>query len=413
MGYNKTGKSVKKYILFLVLFAPLFKIAAQNKNEFNVKFTGFVNWTALYDSRKVVAARESHFLLYPKEELLSKDGIDLNKVENFNMAVIMTRFGAKVSAPEFLDAVPTAFVETEFMGNSDTDVNGLRIRHAYISLDWQNTSLLLGQTWSPMFIPEAFPLQIGSNGGAPIQPFARNPQIRITQTINNIKLIAALATQRDYSSPGPIGTSNEYLRNAVIPDLHFHIQYKNDKNLFGFGGQYKRLRPATETSTGYFTDNTVAGYSVQGYSKLVFDKFVFAAQGLYGTNLADATMLGGYAVESVNPTTGAENYTPIKIYSAWVDLMYGSDFRAGLFAGYTENLGTVESITGKFYARGSNIKSVYRIAPRIEYQQAQTKFCFETEYTNAAYGTPDSLGKINNAKDVGNLRLNFSVYYFF
>jgi len=399
---------------FLVLFFLLNSIIlSQTNNDFSVKFTGYVNWSALYDSRKVIAARESHFLLYPKEEKINPEGEDLNNVSNFNMAVIMTRFGAKISAPEFFSAKTSAFIETEFMGNSENDVNGLRLRHAFVTFDWENSSLLLGQTWNPLFIPESFPLQVGSNGGAPFQPFARNPQIRFTQTLENVKLIFALTTQRDYTSLGPLGASSEYLRNEVLPDFHFHFQYLIGKNLFGFGSEYKFLKPATETSKGYVTDNKINGYAIQLYSKLIIENFIFSSQGLYGANLTDVTMLGGYAVKSVDTLTAAEKYTPSRIFSVWADASYGSQFRVGLFSGYTKNLGTDSKNIGKYFSRGSDINNIYRIAPRIEYLEGKIKVSLESEYTNASYGKPDTYGKVKNLKSVGNLRFNTSVFYFF
>ena len=109
------------------------------------------------------------------------------------------------------------------MGNSEADVNGFRLRHAFINLDWDNTSLLIGQTWIPMFITEAFPNQIGSNGGAPFQPFGRNPQIKLTQRIGKFSVIGALMTQRDYVSTGPNGSSSEYMRNSVLPAFDLQV----------------------------------------------------------------------------------------------------------------------------------------------------------------------------------------------
>lgn len=404
---------MKKLLLLTTILVTSILSFGQSIEEFSVKFSGFVNSTAIFDSRKIVGAREGHFLFYPKEKVLNSEGKDINDVSNFNMAVIMTRFGAKINTPTFLSSKPSVFVETEFMGNSDNDVNGLRLRHALLTLDWDNTSLAIGQTWNPMFIPETFPQEIGSNAGAPMHPFARNPQIRLTQTLGKIKLIAAITSQRDFTSTGPIGSSNEYLKNAVIPDIHLHFQYKGDKEFFGIGGQYKNLRPATESANGIINKNTVPGYSVQGYAKITFNKLVVSGLALYGANLTDVSMLGGYAVKSSNPVTKIEDYTPIKVYAFWSDISYGSDLKLGVFLGYTKNLGTTEENTGKYYARGANIESVYRIAPRIEYQENKIKLSFETEYTNAAYGLPDSFGKFNNATGVNNIRIQSSIFYFF
>ena len=65
--------------------------------------------------------------------------------------------------------------------------------------------------------------------------------------------------------------------------------------------------------------------------------FTIKAEGVYGENLTDLTMLGGYAVTSVDPVTAIEKYTSIKTLSAWTDLSYGDKLQFGLFCGYTKN----------------------------------------------------------------------------
>lgn len=392
----------------------------ETKDDFGIKLSGYVNWSAIYDSRQTVNSREGHFLLYPKEKLLDKNGDDLNAVKNFNMAVIMSRVSGKITAPAFLGAKTTGVLEAEFMGNSDSDVNGLRIRHAWLNLNWGSTNLLLGQTWSPLFIPESSPDQIGSNAGAPFLPFARNPQIRLTQQFGDFKVIGALLTQRDFVSFGPNNptASSDYLRNSAIPDAHFQVQFSRNGNLFGAGGEYKILKPAIKTAKGYYTDNTIGGFALMGFGKiLMIDNMLkIKFQGIYGGNLTDLTMLGGYAVRSVDSTTMTESYTPIKTFAFWTDIAFGKKLEGGLFAGYSKNLGTAEMIktaTGTFYARGSNIDNVFRVAPRIVYSEGKVKAGLEMEYTTAVYGKPDNYGKIFEKYDANNIRIYTSVFYYF
>lgn len=407
---------MKKIILTVFISSIFISAFAQSaeENSWGIKWSGYVNFTGIFDSRQTVAAREGHFFLYPKPELLDANGKDLNAVPNYNMAAIQSRLTTKITGPEFLGAKTNGVLESEFMGNSDADVNGLRIRHAFVNFTWGNTGLLLGQTWSPMYITEDAPDQIGTNGGAPFQPFARNPQIRFTQQINNFRVLAALATQRDFTSTGPNGSSNEYLRNAVLPAMHLQMQLKAGAHVFGAGGEFKTLRPALKTSKGLYTDETVSSYAVMGYAKFVFDKLAVKMQGIYGGDMVDVTMIGGYAVKSVDPDTKAEKYAPLKIYSVWGELVYGKELEVALFAGYTKNLGTDDDNTGTYYAREKNtIDNIFRVAPRFQYTSGKVKFSFEVEYTSAGFGVPDSKGVINDAKSVANTRVYFSTYYFF
>ena len=400
--------SNKVFVIFLV--AVQINCFAQ-ENDFSVKLNGYVNWTAIYDSRQTVSARENHFLLYPKPVDLNSEGVDLNSVPSYNMAVIQTRIGMTVNGPEFLSAKTTGKIEAEFMGNSNSDVNGFRIRHALLNLNWGNTSLLLGQTWNPMFVTEVYPYQIGSNGGAPFQPFARNPQIRLTQQINEYKIMFALVTERDYSSYGPNGASGEYLRNAIIPDLHCQVQANYDHILIGAGGEYKKLRPMSATETGYATDETISSYSFMGYSKIKFGKLSIGLEGVYGSNLASYTMLGGYAVKYIDPVTSENKYTPIKTMSVWSDIELKTFLDLGIFIGYSENLGAEDPIVGEYYSRGSNIKNLLRFAPRVGYTEGKVKMLFEVEYTSANYGTADYKGIVKNVTLSENLRIYTSVYF--
>lgn len=403
--------SILKLTIILVIIINL-PLKSQG-TDFSIKLNGYVNWTAVYDSRQTVAAREGHFLLYPKAEVLNTSGEDVNAASSFNMAVIQTRAGMKITGPDFLNSKTSGSLEAEFMGNANTDVNGFRLRHAYLKLEWENTSLLLGQTWNPMFVTEVYPYQIGSNGGAPFQPFARNPQIRLTHNINNYRFLFALLSERDYTSYGPAGSSGEYLRNAVLPDVHFQVQAKYGDHILGLGGEYKQLRPLLVTETNDVTDETISSYSFMGYGKFKSGDFTAAMEAIYGSNLASYTMLGGYAVKSINPLTKAQEYTPLNTLAIWSDLEFKSIVDFGLFAGYSKNLGADDIIVGSYYARGADIDNLLRIAPRISYTEGQVKFSFEVEYTAAGYGSPNNKGRVENSITVANTRIYTSVYYTF
>lgn len=407
---------MKKYIFTIFFFSMLITAFAQNTEEssWGIKWSGYVNFTGIFDSRQTVAAREGHFFLYPKPELLDANGKDLNAVPNYNMAAIQTRLTGKITGPEFLGAKTNGVIESEFMGNSDADVNGVRIRHAYVNLTWGSTSLLLGQTWNPMFITENYPDQIGSNGSSPFQPFGRNPQIRLTQQIDNFRIIAALVSQRDYPSTGPNGSSTEYLRNAAIPGMHLQLQLKAGPHVFGGGGEYIVIRPTLKSSKGLYSDETVPTYGAMGYAKFVFDKLTLKLEGVYGANMFDATMIGGYAVKSIDDNTKIEKYTPIKVYSAWGEISYGKEFEVAVFGGYTKILGTVDENCGIYYAREKNtIDNIFRVAPRMQYTSGKVKFSFEVEYTSAGFGTPDKTGEVKDAIKVANTRVYFSTFYYF
>lgn len=400
-----------KVIFVLITLMVEGLIFAQNNDEYSIKFGGYVNYSLIYDSRQVVALRENHFTIYPKAKMI-KNGEDLNAIDNLQATAILTRVNMKVTGGKFLGAKTTGFLETEFMGNSENDVNGLRIRHAYVNLTWGNLSLLLGQYWNPMFIVENFPDVIGANGGAPFQPFARNPQIRLTYEFNGLKFSSILGAQRDFTSLGPKGATNEYLRNSKIPLIGFSILKSFDNNLIGIAGEYKSLIPEPVSSANYKSKNRVNSFAGLVHGKLNFNDLTIKGEVIYGSNLSDYVMMGGYAVKNEDPVTKIKEYTPLRYLTYWLDVYYGKDLQFGLFIGRTKNMGSSDEIKGEYYARGADIDNLLRIAPRISYKEGNVKFALEYEYTEAAYGKNDKNGKVFDLTNVANNRVMFGAYYF-
>lgn len=403
---------------------------APKEEKQKIQFSGFVKNDMFYDTREMVAAREGHFHLYPANENLDADGNDINANSNLNILAIQTRLRAKMSGPEAFGGKSSGFVEGAFFGHSNGDVNGFRLRHAFGKINWTNTELLFGQTWHPMFITGCFPGTISFSTGVPFQPFSRNPQLRVTHSIGGIKVMLAALSQRDFTSSNPVaGTPGSTpLQQSATPDMQFQTHYgtKNDSAgtafLAGFGAGYKTLKPQVATGAGYATDETISSYSTMAFLKLKLAPVTIKLEGVYGQNMTDLLMLGGYAVsDSAYDSSTDEvdkeivSYTNINTMSAWLDIhTNGKKVQAGLFAGYTANLGADADVIGKTYARGANISHVYRVAPRVMFNSGKVRFAIEPDYTVAAYATKQDAKLVTEeSNDVSNIRLLFSAYYFF
>lgn len=407
----------KLFILFILILCFLGDSKSQVKDDgkFGITLSGFVKYDMFYDSRVTQSIREGHFLIFPEKEVLNSNNEDINAKPSFNFLSIQSRVSGKISGPDFFDAKTSGLIEGEFFGTSDADVNGFRLRHAYVKLDWESFSILAGQFWHPMFVTDCSPATISFNTGAPFQPFSRNPQLRFTIKANKLNIIAAAMSQRDFQSNGPGGFSSVYLRNSLIPDLHLQFQYKEDKYLFGFGGGYKSLMPRTITTKNFTTDSRINSFSALAYAKFVFNDLTFKIEGVWGQNLADYTMLGGYAVKSVDTTTGKEEYTNLNSLSSWFELSYVKNIELAIFAGYIKNLGTDDNTTGTYYTRGGNIDYQFRISPRFAIISGKTKIATELEITSANIGTNNNTdkGKVINGKTVTNIRGLVSFIYNF
>jgi len=402
---------MKKFLFALLLIISSISFA----QDFGINFSGFVKTDIIYDSRQTVSLREGHFLLYPANEKMDLNNADVNAASNFNILSIQTRLLGKITGPDAFDAKTSGQIEAEFFGTSDADINGFRLRHAFVKFDWEKTSLLVGQTWHPLFISEVFPGVVSFNTGAPFQPFSRNPQIRLSQTFDHIKMIITAASQRDFSSNGPDGFTSAYLRNSVLPNLNAQVQFSKGNNLIGVGLDFKKITPRLVTSKNFITKKSISTLSFTGYFKFNADPFLIKSQTVYGPNLADLMMIGGYAVRATNAADGQEEYTGIKVLSTWAEIIYGKELEFGLFGGYSKNLGADENISGSYYGRATNIDNLFRISPRIQWNSGKSRISTELEYTSAAYGKNNNSnkGKVIDTKSVSNLRLLFAVYYFF
>lgn len=388
---------------------------APAQQEFGLTLSGFVKTDVFYDTRQTSSLREGHFLLYPAAAVNDTGGRDVNARSNLNILSVQTRLAGTITAPDAFGAKVSGFLEGEFFGTSDADASGFRMRHAFVKMEWGASSLLMGQYWHPMFVPEAFPGVVSFNTGAPFQPFARNPQVRFTHAVDGFTLIAAAMAQRDFTSNGPAGLSSSYLRNGVLPNLHVQARYTAGAVLAGAGVDYKRLRPRLVTTKNVAADATVAGVAGLAFLKADLDVVTVKAEATYGENLADLLLLGGYAVVSVDPVTGVEEYTPGRSLSLWCDVSHGKELAIGAFAGYAKNLGTRANFRGPTYGRGMEIDRLWRISPRIQWNAGKTRFSLEAEHTSARYGVPNGLnnGKVERGVTVANTRILLASWLFF
>ena len=412
-----------KYLLVLIITAFIVlhghsqdTISAKKKITFDL--SGFVKTDFWVDSRKMADAREGLFAVFPLDVKLDAEGNDINAAPNFNYSVITSRTGLKINGFNAFGAKTFGYIEADFSGMSNSTTATFRLRHAFLQMNWKKSSLLLGQFWHPMFVTDVFPSVISLNTGSPFQPFIRSPQIRYTQKIGDLQIIAAALAQRDYANDGPMGRSYSYLSNSLIPNAHIQFKYIKNKNTFGIAADYKLLKPRQITDSNIISASTVSSISYMAYYKWQGNKIQIKAKAIWGQNLTDNLLLGGYAVASINPINDVRTYTPTQHLFTWLDIDYTIKFDKftvlpGIFLGYLKNYGTIEDNTGIYYATASNIDNLRRIAPNLSIKSGNTMLSLEYEYTTAYYGTPNKSGLVKNTYSVSNNRLLFTAFYFF
>jgi hypothetical protein len=368
-----------------------------------------------YDSRLTESAREGNVLLFPAAENLDPDGVDLNAHSAFQMSLLSSRLQANIKGPEVIGAESSALFEVDFLGTGPSMFNHIRMRHAKLQLDWENTSLLAGQYWHPLFITNCFPGVIHFGGGVPYNILNRSPQIRLTHKSGAISYMVALLSQSDFASTGPQGKSSIYLRNSGIPETWGQVIYENGNFLAGASAGVLSLQPRTQTPSGYGTGERMTSLGGNLFVKLRLEGFEIKAQGTLGENMNHLVMLGGYGeADLIDPEKSIYNYAGIRSMASWIDLGDTSGkWRTGLFGGFSKNLGSTKDINGSYWVRGDNISHIFRLAPRLSYFAGNTSFHLEIIYDVAAYGTPDERFQFGETNNMGNLRTLTSIKYSF
>jgi len=405
--------------ILMLLTLGLLSLTAQNAPVIGVKLSGYVRTDVIYDTRQSSAAnglREGHFYLFPDNVSYDQDSVDINAHPSFHILSIQTRLRADITGPDAFGAKTSGAIEAEFFGTSEADVNGFRLRHAITKLDWKKSTLLIGQTWHPIFPTECFPGTVSFNTGAPFTPFSRNPQIKFTYRPGKFSASLTAYSERDFTGTGPEGSANKYIKNSGLPGLNAQVKIPVTTNgFFIIGADYKTIRPELRTSANYENPNMLGSLSRFATFHLKTKPVSLTLMASHIQNATDLVMLGGYGVADIlDPVTGVRTFSNLMTTSGWLDLYTnGKQFQAGLFAGFSKNFGSVNELSGPVFGRGTNIDYLARISPRLMVTREKLTIAAEFETTIAAYGTPDKFGKVMNAKPVTNYRILIAAIYKF
>jgi hypothetical protein len=392
--------------------------AAPAEKEWDVSLYGFLRTDYIWDTRKSSQVRENNLNLYPLDESLDANGKDLNATGASNFLAIMSRLGVKVKGPNVWGAKMSGTLEGDFFGNTESSIGLMRLRHAYMSMDWDKTSLTMGQTWYPSFVPEVFPGVANFNTGILFNPFGWATQVRLKQNLSKqVSFTFTAYKEREFPTPtATTGVQNGASMNSALPSLHGQFQFKNKNWIAGIGGEFKSLQPLT-VSNGLASSEKVNSTSVLGYFKYSNDKFSVKAYGITGKDMYNMVMLGGFAGYT---TAGqVEKYEASKTTSFWLDIASnGKKIAPGLFFGQTTNGGTGKTGATAFYMRGVSgtraLDNVWRLSGRIDFKQNKFRVTPEVEYTSATWADLTSDGSASgNSKKVGNVRAMVSCVYAF
>lgn len=411
----------RHFICVVALILTGIAAKAQEK-KVSVKLSGFVAAESYFDTRKTVNSRDGAILLYPANELLDVEGNDLNDRSEFLMTTVQSRLRATVSGFEAFGAQGSTVIEGDFVGTT-TDKTGLfRLRHAFIKLDWGKDQLLAGKFWHPMFVASAYPRVLHWGAGLPFGLLNRAPQLRYTRKLNtHTTLSFAALSEMDFKSTGPDGANVKYAQQAGIPEFTAQVKTNLTKGVeAGFTAGYRTIMPLTVNANDVKTDEKLGSYYFNTWLGVTGKKLKWNLQGIYGQNMYNFVMIGGYGVKNVK-ANGDYEYTNISTMNLTSDLCTTmGNVCYGLNLGYSKNLGAEDDLAKGaddnfvgLYSRGSNIDYLYQIAPRIEFLSGKMKFGGEIIYTGAAYGTTQIDGTVADTDLISSTRLLLHIKYIF
>ena len=383
--------------------------------SFSFDFHGFVNPHYYADSRAVVGGREDMMLFYPKPIVLDSLGNDLNDGWQADMLAITARLGLRVSGPDMLGAKTTAYIEGDFTGSTNATINDLRLRHAYIDMDWGGRHrLLMGQYWYAMVIHEIMPMTNPLNMGSPFHCYARQPQVRYEYHLGGLEAVAVAQWQLDNMSQGLLNgqavSSTQFARHSMVPELTAQLRYRTDKLFIGAAVNAKTIQPVVPyvAVTQQHTERLHTSLTYSVFGKATFGPVTLKAQTLLNNSLYEGCSLGGYLIYT--SVMGNEvMFRDWTFNTVWLDIERNSGhWRPGIFLGYAQKQdeGPVLAIysTTAVLGRGYDMDYLWRVQPRLTYATGTgLSFTGEAEYTCAGYSNGP----------VGNLRLSLSAVYAF
>ena len=401
------------------LIVCLLPMSVNAQKNVSIDWYGFVAAQSWINTHESNAGAEGFLYLYPTDEVPAADGHDTKAVPEASWFGTMARLGFVLKGPEIFGAASRAKAELEFSGHSAP--GSILYRHAFMALDWDNSTLTLGQTWHPM--NDLFPSTVGIAIGSPFNALNRSPQLRYEYFMGDdkkIKLTGAAIFQagnpsvgRDETGAKPYVKSYNFARRSMVPMLYAGVDFTFGDFKVGGGLEYKRISPMIDLADNNkkYYENGLCGMIQAQYNK---DKLAVKAKTLIGHDMSHLGICSGFGqVDHLDP--GRIEYAPLAASSSWFQVQYGGALKGGIMCGYMSNWGAGKDlIPGTVYAvENGRIDNMWRVAPNVQYTVGNLNLGIEYELTTVAYGDLQPNGTVNNTHNVSNNRLLLSAMYAF
>ncbi len=247
--FSRNGKTSVSLVALLMATQPL---AAE------VSWSGSIQLQPFLDSRKVTGMFDNLFNAGPAAKCYDANGDDMNAQVQFSLNTWSSFLNVSASSEPYNGWKPSAELGFDFVGAmpSAGAMGQAQLGSAFVMLDDVMDDyhhITFGYDTHPIQPGLCQPEVIGYGFGAPIAIFSSQPQFRYKFTGGSCDgkfglMVAALSQGQLHASDGPEGTTTKYIRQAIVPNLYFQLDYERKKDgqevsLCGVGVDYKRLVP--------------------------------------------------------------------------------------------------------------------------------------------------------------------------
>ncbi len=396
----------------------LLSVSAFCQKKPTVSVYGFVRNYSTFDSRQGKSGTAELYYYVPLDRSLNAAGDDMNAVPTLKMAAITSRIGLNASWKNDFMTIKGK-IETDFYSGLSgvTGTATLRLRQAYMDLLFKEWDVRMGQSWHPMAadMPDCIALEIA----VPFGPFSRTPQVTFNYHYgDNFYTTLSLLGQMQYTSSGPEGSSANYMKYSMTPEVYLGLNYVNGGFLARVGADMLSIKPRYKgTVAGMETFVSDRIETVSGFVFLQYKKDLLSVK--LKSTLAQAgehmNMLGGYGITAKFDGEGGDGhyeYTPTLTTSSWASISYGKTCKGSLLLGYARNLGTMTDLLEiedgcglvdskqNYLAKNtySNLNSTFRVAPMVSYSIGPFLVALEYTLSAAEYGEYQSYTATNGTK---------------
>ncbi len=363
---------IAAFVAFLAL--PAITFAGSVTSRWDMTIGGYVKFDFGYADNGVGA----DFATAPRGSINQNQTLN-DQYGNWYSAAGETRLNFLIKGPDGGGAKTSAFIEGDFRGSTgagNTNYGTFTLRHAFMKLDWPNSTLTMGQTWQRWgFIPSysAIGQLYGMSELTPFNKGSRQPRLDYEQRFGP-GFAAALAVIANTNTTNNVGGQvvNNNTRSNY-PWLEGEFRYNTDKCgkigpyglMAAVGGFYGQSKIAYQTlfNTGAnagpirYSDATVNawGVALKGFIPVIPEKNknkkgalgiggnLFYGQNMtdwFGNNVGTAPYIGaGSALPTAANIYQSPRYEAPTSFGGWgqVTYFFTDKFFADGFFGYVRS----------------------------------------------------------------------------